>query len=122
MSRAYELLHDLPRDSTVLLRSPRKSDPALFERNVAVMAETMGLVVEWFAPDDGGREQNYLRDFELVATADRVECFFAQETPMEGGTAHVVEAAITRNVPVYAWTIDEQGNIDRLGEYEVLFG
>jgi hypothetical protein len=43
--------------------------------------------------------------------------FFAAGEPMSGGTGHVVEAALAKMVPVHAWTIDESGTIDRIGEY-----
>lgn len=82
------------------------------------MAEQIGLAVEWYPPVAGGRDQTYRRDFELVSHADRVEVFFSADHVMEGGTAHVVEAAQMRNIPVYAWAIDTQGRLERVGEDE----
>jgi hypothetical protein len=84
----------------------------------ASMAEGMGLQVEWYWPDPGGRDQTYNRDYELVAGADLVEAYFPTDHLMEGGTAHVVEAAMSRGIPVYAWSIDEHGVISRIGELD----
>jgi len=74
--------------------------------------------VEWFEPEPGGRDQTYRRDFELVEAADQVIAFFDAEHIMEGGTAHVVEAAMMRNIPVSAWSIDDRGLIERVGELD----
>lgn len=114
----FTRLQQLPAGSTVLLRRPRKAKAGLFELNVAEMATSLGYTVEWYEPDEGGSHQTYRRDFELVEAADQIECFFAIETPMEGGTGHLVESAMMRGVPVYAWTIDDHGHVDRLGEIE----
>lgn len=121
VAHVYNLIRDLPVGSTVRLRRPRTSNPGIFEKSTALMAESAGMLVEWYAPEAGGREQTYLRDYAMVTGADRVECFFNADTPMEGGTAHVVEAAITRSAPVFAWAMDEHGQLERLGEHEPLF-
>lgn len=115
---AFAVLKDAPRGSEILLRTPRNGPPARFEANVAEMATQLGLQVTWCPPEPGGREQNYLRDFEMVTGADRVEAFFDWEHPMEGGTAHLVEAAMMRGTPVFAWIILPGGQMDRLGELE----
>jgi hypothetical protein len=85
------------------------------------MAAQLGFAISWWPPEPGGREQNFLRDFAMVTDADRAEAFFDWEHPMEGGTAHLVEAAMMRGVPIYAWTIDPKGLLDRLGELEHYF-
>lgn len=84
----------------------------------AHIAEGMGYSIEWYWPDPGGRDQTYNRDFELVGAADLVEAYFPASNPMEGGTAHVVEAAMNRGIPVYAWSIDEHGTVVRVGELD----
>ena len=56
----------------------------------------------------GGRAGIYNRDYQLVDEADLVLAFFTSEHVMAGGTGHVVEAALARNVPVRAWTWDEE--------------
>ncbi len=102
----------------ILLREPRKRDRALFERNLSVIAQNLGYEVEWFAPEEGGRDQTFRRDYALVESADWVECFFHPDSPMGGGTGHVVDAAMARDIPVYAWTMDERGDLERIGEFE----
>jgi hypothetical protein len=83
------------------------------------MADELGLEVDWFSPEPGGRDQTFRRDFEMVEAADEVVAYFDAETPMEGGTAHLVEAALVRNVQVHAWTIGLDGFRVRIGELEV---
>jgi hypothetical protein len=76
--------------------------------------------VEWFYPEAGGRDQTYRRDFEFVEAADQVLAFFDAGAVMEGGTAHVVEAALMRGIPVTAWSIDQLGRVERVGEVDAV--
>lgn len=107
--------------SVVLLRSPRTpgSLPGTFERSVAKMAQALDIEVQWHKPEPGGREQVFLRDLEMAGKADRVVCYFATED-MTGGTAHVVDAAITRGAPVEAYHVSTDGTLTRIGEYDPL--
>ena len=108
----------LPEGSIILLRRPRKGPVATFEANIAQMATTHGLRVEWWEPDEGGREVVFNRDFEMVTSADYVIAYFNQEQPMEGGTAHVVDAAMMRGIKVTAYTMDKRGLVEFLGEFD----
>jgi N-dimethylarginine dimethylaminohydrolase len=103
----------------VILRCPRSPQrrPGQFEVAVARMAETLGVEVEWHAPEPGGREQVFLRDLSMVGKADRVVCYFAAET-MDGGTAHVVDSAITRGIPIEAYHVAGDGTLTRIGEFD----
>lgn len=114
----YHLLDELPVMSVVLFRRPRVGNPGWAEDVAAMMAVNHGFPVEWFEPEPGGREQTYIRDFELVQSADRVVAYFDSENVMGGGTAHVVEAAMMRDIPVEAWSIDDKGHIERVGEVD----
>lgn len=58
----------------------------------------------------------FQRDYELASRADLVLCYF-DTTSMSGGTQHVVEAAIDRETPVYAWGLGADG-FKRVGEYD----
>ena len=60
----------------------------------------------------------FFRDIEMVSKADLVLCIFHEGQPMEGGTAHVVEKAQDKRVPVYAYTSDDDGRWTRLGEWD----
>jgi len=79
-----------------------------------------GLSAIWFEPEPGGRDQTYRRDFELVSAADRVIAYFSEDHVMEGGTGHVVEAALARNIPVEAWSFDDAGRKRRVGELDTM--
>jgi hypothetical protein len=71
-----------------------------------------------YRPDSaiGGKSSVYVRDFNLVEYAEKVYAFFTAENVMNGGTGHVVKAAIDRGVPVEAWYADEDGNLGYVGE------
>jgi nucleoside 2-deoxyribosyltransferase len=85
---------------------------------VAVLAKTMGLGVYWYKPQPGeGAGATFNRDAAMVRRADYVLAFFDEDHAMEGGTAHVVDAALNAMVPVYAWTLDPAGRLARLGEW-----
>jgi hypothetical protein len=92
--------------------------PGIFEFSLQTMAKTMGWPIEWFIPAPGGRDQVFFRDIDMVAKADVVICVFPEDSPMEGGTAHVVEKAQDRRAPVYAYTDDGTGQWTRLGEWD----
>jgi nucleoside 2-deoxyribosyltransferase len=79
----------------------------------------LNIPVEWFRPKPGGRDEVFHRDIEMVSHADVVICVFSEDQPMEGGTAHIVEKAQDRHVPVYAYTFDaNSGHWARLGEWD----
>jgi hypothetical protein len=90
----------------------------MFETLVSALADTYGLKVDWRRPTGGGRAAVYLRDYGLVDDADYVEAFFAHDRVMEGGTGHVVEAALNRDKRVYGWVVTEGGRVERVGEIE----
>jgi hypothetical protein len=45
----------------------------------------------------------------MADMADTVVAFFSPESLMTGGTGHVVEKAIDKETPVYAFEISEEG-------------
>src|SRR5688572_4018229 len=57
------------------------------------------------------RSDVYYRDFDLVSNVDRVIAFFRPDRLMEGGTGHVVYAALCKEVPVEIWTYDDFDNL-----------
>lgn len=111
------VVEQLVRARKVLLRRGRNTQPGAFEVMVARMAETLGIEVEWCAPQEGGRSQVFLRDLEMVGKADLVVCFFPT-SEMTGGTAHVIEAAMTKGATCEAYWIDEKGRSSWIGGYE----
>lgn len=103
----------------MLLRAPMEpGEPGEFEQEVARICAKFGIGSEYVRPTGGGRQSVYNRDYTMVARSDRVLAFFSSEEPMTGGTGHVVDAALAKLAPVNAWTIDERGNIERIGEFD----
>lgn len=117
-----KFLSDLPEDSTVLLRRGNKSDPGLFEQVMAKACSLLWMSVEWFTPDpEDGKGATFLRDVRMVESADLVLAYFASPQ-LSGGTMHVVEAAVSKDTPVYAWGLDigltPLGAFRRIGEWD----
>jgi hypothetical protein len=114
----------LPEDAVILLRRPMRDMPGIFETDVAVLADILRLATEWFepAPTDmtRGRSSVYVRDIDMVERADLVILFFAADEVAEGygGTQHLLDKALAANRPVYAYSVDEFGTIDRVGDYD----
>jgi hypothetical protein len=109
-------MEGVARGTTVLLRRGMKSAPGAFERLVAELCrQSDHLEYRWLMPEPGrGPGAAFDRDNEMVRLSDLVLAFFAPGHVMEGGTGHVVETAIDRNVPVYSYAI---GNtLTRVGE------
>jgi hypothetical protein len=108
----------LPDPTIVLLRRGNKRPVAEFERTVFDICRRSGhLQGRWMLPDPiGGPGAAFTRDIEMVALADLVLAFFAPYHAMEGGTGHVVEVAIDRNVPVYSYTLDD--TLTRVGDHD----
>lgn len=99
-------LLSLPRETeTILLRSPLHSPPRPFEALVASLAEVLGLGVDWWVPEPGGRSQVYLRDISMVSAADEIITFFPEGDEMMGGTGHVVDMAIAQEKTCRAYAV-----------------
>ena len=116
----------LPEDAVVMLRRPASIDamPGMFEMDVSVLASVLQLDVEWVKPEPTdvtrGRSSVYVRDIDMVESADLVILFFAADEVAEGygGTQHLLDKALAANRPVYAYSVDEFGTIDRVGDYD----
>lgn len=117
-------LATLSDDSTVFLRSPVSSPPGTFEQDVANLCAILGLRHEWVIPDitdtTRGRASVYLRDITLVDKVDLVLLFFTPSEAHDGysGTAHLLEKALDAARPVYAYTVADDGAVERVGEYD----
>ena len=108
-----------PRNTTVLLRRGAYSKPGRFERLVReLVAQSGHLDFQWCLPDpDAGPGSAFIRDNEMVAKADLVLAFFDPQNVMQGGTAHVVETAVDRSVPVYSYSMEEDALV-RVGDHD----
>lgn len=118
-STLLDFMESLDPRTVVLLRRGNKTDPGLFEQMISRAAmEHWWFGVEWWQPDPAlGREGTYIRDVEMTKSAHLVLAFF-DGIVLEGGTGHVVEKAMDREVPVYAFGL-HQGMWERIGELDV---
>jgi hypothetical protein len=120
----------LPDDTVILMRRPRGdgslagSLPGAFEMDVQNLCGILHLRAEWFQPEPTdrhpGRASVFLRDIEMIRKADLVILFV---TPEEvevayAGTMHLLDKAMDENRPVYAYSVDHEGKISRVGEYD----
>jgi hypothetical protein len=117
-------LASLDNDDVVLIRTPKTGEPGPFERDVLALCRLLQIPVETFTPEPTpetpGRSSVYYRDIELVEAADLVLLFFTPDEAVEGysGTAHLMDKAIDANRPVYAYTVADDGKVDRVGEHD----
>ena len=114
----------LPDDAIILLRSPMTGEPGHFEASVQALAHVLGLEVKWYAPEPTdtarGRASVYVRDITMIEAADLILLFF---TPLEShdgysGTAHLMEKSLDADRPMYAYTVADDGTVERVGEYD----
>lgn len=114
----------LPGGTVILLRAPVTARAGAFERAAAWLAEALVLEVEWHRPapteDTPGRASVYVRDMVMISRADLVLLFFATDEVSDGysGTAHMLDKALDAARPVYAYAVDDDGNVTRVGEYD----
>ena len=114
----------LPDDAVILLRKGLYSEPGRFESDVESLCSILRLGWEWCvpAPTDTtpGRSSVYFRDIEMVDRSDLVLLFLTPEDAEEGhsGTSHVFEKALDADRPVYAYSVGEDGKVERVGEYD----
>ena len=119
-------LATLPEDAIILMRRPASLDamPGMFEIDVSGLASILHLDVEWFAPAPTdrfpGRSSVFLRDIEMVRKADLVILFVTPEEveAVYAGTMHLLDKAMDENRPVYAYSVDHEGKVSRVGEYD----
>ncbi len=72
---------------------------------------------EMYLPPGTDRRDVFLRDYEMVRDADRVIAFFSTYLFLEGGTGHVVKAALDRDLPVKAFSLGEHGDVEVVREF-----
>ena len=116
----------LPDDAVVLLRTPYSAGnlPGPFERDVNSLCEALNIPVEWHAPEptilNPGRVSVYVRDIEMVNSADLVLLFFTEEDAVSGysGTTHLMDKALDQDRPMYAYRVTDAGQVFRVGEHD----
>jgi hypothetical protein len=118
VSAILAIVSTLPPDAEVAVRGPGGSEnigkntkASVVEDWVYRITGATGRRAEIYRPvragPGGGRAAVYLRDYDLVDQASHVYAYFRADKVMEGGTGHVVKAALDRNIPVEAWTISD---------------
>ena len=114
----------LPEDAVIFLRRGLRTDPGMFERDVETLAGLLRLEVEWHQPEPTdvtpGRSSVYARDISMVEQSDLVIAFLTLDDVEGGysGSSHVIDKALAANRPVYAYSVDEFGTIERVGDYD----
>ena len=119
-------LGGLPDDAVVMLRCPYTEGrlPGAFEKDVDALCDALNIPVEWHAPEptilSPGRASVYIRDIDMVAKADLVLLFFTTEDALYGysGTTHLQDKALDQNIPMYAYRVENDGRVERVGEHD----
>jgi hypothetical protein len=105
-----QVLDHIKRSECVVhLRRPKSGEAGAFERTVAEICSHNDYPVVWHSPLPGGRGAVYVRDYEMVEASDTVIAFFSEGNIMTGGTGHVVDAALMKEIPVAAWEVGRSG-------------
>jgi hypothetical protein len=113
----------LPTDTSLLVRRAATGVLGPFEHDVEVVADILGLHLEYRQPNTSqtpGRASVFARDIEMVAEADLVVVMLSEEDAASGysGTYHLFEKALDNQRPVYGWLVQDNGSVERWGEYD----
>jgi len=120
----------------VLLRAGAAHGPGDFETQTAMIAELLGLSVEFRVPEviilpatkgrrepreTFGRQAVFARDIKLVLDADLVLCFWSEEQTGDetSGTVALCDKAVQYDRDVYAYAVTLDGLVERVGEWDV---
>lgn len=88
------------------------------EAEARYISQLYGKGCEVVIPKGRTRSEVYFRDWALVKGASRVVTFFDPSRVMLGGTAHVVHAALQYDMPVTAYSVNQDGDLFEVGSYE----
>ena len=117
-------LANLPADALILLRKGVHTRPGTFEQDVATLCDILALDYQWCLPYPTdtvpGRASVFLRDIDMISACDLALLFLAETASVvaDGGTRHLLDKAIDQNRPVYAYTVAEDGVVERHGEHD----
>lgn len=125
-SFAFPIIDALTPEDTVLLRSPKYSEPAHFEHIIAAYCRYRNVPFKFVQPepteDAPGRVSVYLRDVEMVNEADGALLFFSPNDAITGssGTMHVLEKALDAEIRTDAFVVQTDPQTGRI--YAERFG
>jgi hypothetical protein len=109
-------MSQLPAHTKILLRRGVSTEPNAIEQLIADLCPTLGIDFEWCVPDSPGREGVFLRDVTMIERADALVVYFHPDHIMEGGTGHLVEKAMDRDTPTWAYTFSDEHGLERVGD------
>lgn len=108
---AFPVIDAMGEDDTVLLRSPKFTEPGHFERVMAAYCRYKGIPFKWVKPEpteeNPGRVSVYVRDMDMVDEADAALLFFSRDDAEAGnsGTYHLLEKALDAEIKVDAFVV-----------------
>lgn len=107
-------------DEEIGIRASSHGTPASHIEEAAMkICDRFGKHYRVYQPIIGeGRAGVFERDFRLAEQSSKVYAWFAPGEEMQGGTGHIVEAALARGVGVEAFRLDDAGNVVLLGSEE----
>lgn len=111
-------MSQLPAHTKILLRKGMWTEPNPIEKLIADLAPTLGIDFEWCAPVSPAREGVFLRDVTMIERSDALVVYFHPDHVMEGGTAHLVEKAMDRDTPTWAYTFSDKHGLERVGDID----
>lgn len=116
ISSLVALILSTTQETTIAVRGPRGKDETAsnLENAAIIFASKTGRPTEVYRPT-GDRATVYERDFRLVEGADMVVAYFDPGSVMDGGTGHVVKAAMDRQIKVEAYTTNDDGELELVG-------
>lgn len=110
------IVNELRAGDTLLVRSPDGVRvTSAFELAASVFASAVHVNVELYVPAERDRAAVFHRDYQLVASAHEVLAYFPYEAELDGGTWHVIHAAMQKGVPCRAFTITQDGRVRLIG-------
>lgn len=105
-------------DDSFAIRVNTEGVPASsIEEMVAKIGKRLGRSVQPYPPGVG-RSGTFARDNAMTQASSQVHAFFIDERVMQGGTAHVVSAALNRGIPVTAYKLDREGHVVEVADDE----
>jgi hypothetical protein len=115
----------LPEDAIILMRRGMHGQvPGPFEFDVAQLCHILHLKNVWFEPEPTdrypGRASVFMRDIDMVRNAELVILFVTPEEVEDvyAGTMHLLDKALDEQRPVYAYSVDQDGKVKRVGEWD----
>lgn len=113
---AIKLTSIISTTDRVGVRSAMNDDLASpIERLASLICQGLGVPVIRYSASNTGRASVFFRDYAMVRSSSAVFAVFAPDRVMEGGTGHVIKAALDSEIQVEAYTVDDDGTLVMIG-------